>query len=255
MAQVSENRKTQYVRLAHYVRQRPAMLGACVLLGLLAIFAVGAGVSGALGLGSLKSEGVLVERSDSDERAGLNGSEGDLEDRDVEGDSDDRKASGASGREDGAEGAIVVDVTGAVRTPSVVSLEEGARVGDAIEAAGGFAEDADAVRVNRAARLQDGQQVYVPRQGESASGVGRAADAPSSAQGESTAQSGQAALVNINFAGIEELDALPGVGPSTASAIVEDREANGPFASIEDLMRVSGIGEKKFQKLKNSICV
>ena len=61
--------------------------------------------------------------------------------------------------------------------------------------------------------------------------------------------------MNINSAGTDELDALPGVGPSTARAIVEDREANGPFAMPEDLMRVSGIGEKKFAKLKSSICV
>ena len=61
--------------------------------------------------------------------------------------------------------------------------------------------------------------------------------------------------MNINLAGEADLDALPGVGPSTARAIVEDREANGPFSTIEDLMRVSGIGEKKFEKLKSSICV
>lgn len=61
--------------------------------------------------------------------------------------------------------------------------------------------------------------------------------------------------VNINRASESDLDALPGVGPSTARAIVEDRDANGPFSTIEDLMRVSGIGEKKFEKLKSSICV
>lgn len=62
-------------------------------------------------------------------------------------------------------------------------------------------------------------------------------------------------LVNINTAGIEELDSLAGVGPATAQAIVDEREANGPFSSIEDIQRVSGIGEKKFEKLKESICV
>lgn len=62
-------------------------------------------------------------------------------------------------------------------------------------------------------------------------------------------------LVNINTASAEELDALPGVGPSTAAAIVEEREANGPFSSADDLMRVSGIGEKKFAKLKDHVCV
>lgn len=63
------------------------------------------------------------------------------------------------------------------------------------------------------------------------------------------------ALVNINTASLEELDALPGVGPSTAQAIIDDREQNGPFASLEDLMRVSGIGEKKYAKLEALICI
>ena len=109
------------------------------------------------------------------------------------------------------------------------------------------------MRVNRAAKLQDGQQVYVPRMGE-AGGGGSGAVAPdvgASAQGAATADG----PVNINRASESDLDALPGVGPSTARAIVEDRDANGPFSTIEDLMRVSGIGEKKFEKLKSSICV
>jgi len=78
-----------------------------------------------------------------------------------------------------------------------------------------------------------------------------ASDVGVSAQGAATADGS----VNINRASESDLDALPGVGPSTARAIVEDRDANGPFSTIEDLMRVSGIGEKKFEKLKSSICV
>lgn len=87
-----------------------------------------------------------------------------------------------------------------------------------------------------------------------AGGGGSGAVAPdvgASAQGAATADG----PVNINRASESDLDALPGVGPSTAHAIVEDRDANGPFSTIEDLMRVSGIGEKKFEKLKSSICV
>ena len=93
----------------------------------------------------------------------------------------------------------------------------------------------------------------MPRVGE-AGGGGSGAVAPdvgASAQGAATADG----PVNINRASESDLDALPGVGPSTARAIVEDRDANGPFSTIEDLMRVSGIGEKKFEKLKSSICV
>ena len=134
-----------------------------------------------------------------------------------------------------------------------MTLQADSRVGDAIEAAGGFVADADATRVNRAAKLQDGQQVYVPRVGETGGGGPGAVvpDIGASAQGVATAEG----PVNINRASESDLDALPGVGPSTARAIVEDRDANGPFSSIEDLMRVSGIGEKKFEKLKSSICV
>ncbi|WP_019238626.1 MULTISPECIES: ComEA family DNA-binding protein [Enorma] len=154
--------------------------------------------------------------------------------------------------EDGAVSAperIVIDVGGAVAQPGVVELTSGARVVDAIEAAGGLADDADCSSLNRAQVLQDGQKVYVPRAGEAvpaATGSGTDVSAGAGDVG---------ALVNINTASLEELDALPGVGPSTAQAIIDDREQNGPFASIEDLMRVSGIGEKKYAKLEALICI
>ena len=98
--------------------------------------------------------------------------------------------------------------------------------------------------------------MYVPLDGEATPAISD----PSGGAGSGLDAGGGSALdapqlVNINSAGADELDALPGVGPSTARAIVEDREANGPFAMPEDLMRVSGIGEKKFAKLKSSICV
>lgn len=138
---------------------------------------------------------------------------------------------------------IVVDVSGAVEKPTVVELPEGARVYEAIEAAGGVADDADLSALNRAAILSDGEKVYVPTSQET-SGTG--SEGSEAVQGST--------LVNINLAGIDELDTLPGIGPATAQAIVEDREANGRFASTEDLMRVSGIGEKKFEKLASLIC-
>lgn len=147
---------------------------------------------------------------------------------------------------------VVVHVDGAVANPGVYELRsETPRVGDAVDAAGGLAEGADTTSMNLAAPLGDGQKVHVPLQGEEASAeVGDAA-------GSATAGSSDAgsSLVNINSATTEELDSLPGVGPSTAAAIVEDRDANGPFSSPEDLMRVSGIGEKKFAKLRDHVCV
>lgn len=149
---------------------------------------------------------------------------------------------------------LTVHVDGAVASPGVYVVEgELPRVNDAIVAAGGLAEGADTTGLNLAAAVADGDKVHVPLEGEGQpTGVPEpAGSSQASAQG-GTKSSG---LVNINKASVEELDALPGVGQSTAQAIVDDRDANGAFASIEDLMRVSGIGEKKFEKLKGKICV
>ena len=144
---------------------------------------------------------------------------------------------------------VTVDVDGAVVCPGVYELPEGARVKDAVTKAGGLAEDSDTTGVNLAQKLEDGQKVVIPRTGEHMTGVtvgsGAAVEAPGT----------QATLVNINTADIAELDSLPGVGESTARAIVEDREQNGPFTCPEDLMRVSGIGEKKFARLQALVCV
>lgn len=144
--------------------------------------------------------------------------------------------------------ALAVYVSGAVASPGVYELAEGARVCDAVAAAGGLRDDAAAGAVNLARKVADGEQVAVPTNEEAAAGSVSAVDveAPAAAT---------AALVNINTAGVDELDALAGVGPATAQAIVDEREANGPFSSVEDIMRVSGIGEKKFAKLRESTCV
>ena len=144
---------------------------------------------------------------------------------------------------------VYVYVTGAVTNPGVYSLDEGLRVCDAVEAAGGLAEDADASTVNLARVLSDGEHIDLPTKAEVEAAL---------AQGPAGGASGAAAatsLVNINTADASALETLSGVGSATAQAIISDREQNGPFSSIEDLMRVDGIGEKKFAKLKDSICV
>lgn len=144
---------------------------------------------------------------------------------------------------------LVVHVDGAVATPGVVELwGDDLRVCDAVDAAGGLCEDADTALVNLAEPLADGRKVHVPHQGEQA-----IQDVPVSLSPAEVATAG--GLVNINTAGVEELQTLRGVGEVTARAIVEDREQNGPFETPEDLMRVSGIGEKKFAKVKEAICV
>ena len=138
---------------------------------------------------------------------------------------------------------VVVHVDGAVVSPGVYELPAGSRAGDAVAAAGGLAEGADTTAINLAAVLADGEKVYVPLEGEAVT---------SSQEGS---LEGGAAPVNLNTATAEELDGLPGIGEATAQAIIEDREANGPFLSPEDLMRVSGIGEKKFERLEGLVCV
>ena len=207
---------------------------ACTLLGVAAAFLLG--VIGAA------QEPVLIERAATSEAQRMEAESDDADEERVE-----------AGADTGAEGdeieTVVVDVGGAVIEPGVVELDAGSRVADAIEAAGGLAIDADCTTLNQAQLLQDGQKVYVPKEGE--------IDASGALVDSSTQEVGQAAttFVNINTATLEELDALPGVGPATAQAIIDDREANGPFASEEDIMRVSGIGEKKYEKLKGSICI
>ena len=148
---------------------------------------------------------------------------------------------------------MFVHVSGAVVDPGLLELPSGSRVGDAVEAAGGLADDAASDAVNLARILVDGEQVHVPREGEqSGDAAARQAIAAGTAAEGETAKSG---LVDINVAGEAELRALPGIGESIAAKIVADRKANGPFESIEDLKRVSGIGDKRFEAISGLICV
>jgi competence protein ComEA len=153
-------------------------------------------------------------------------------------------------------GPLRVDVAGAVRTPGVYALPPGSVVADAIMAAGGPVEDADLNRVNKAVPVQDGMQVYVPRQAETQppqllnlapTALASAASMPA-ASGE---PGNPARPVNLNTASPAELDTLPGVGPATAQRIIDGR----PYSAIEDLMRVKGIGQATFDKLKDYITV
>jgi competence protein ComEA len=175
-------------------------------------------------------------------------------------------ASGSPASVDGASAATTappaaektwVHVVGAVRHPGLYGLPSGARVNDAVEAAGGFLGDAAEDGVNLARALTDGEQLVVPTADEFAKGGGAAAAAggASVSGGASPGAGAQAAAVNINTATAEQLDALPGVGPATAAKIVAERQANGPFSSAEDLGRVAGIGPKKLADLRTLIVV
>ena len=142
-------------------------------------------------------------------------------------------------------GPVVVHVAGAVARPGVQRLPPGARVIDAVDAAGGLLPEADAGRVNLAAELVDGTQVYVPAVGE----------APPSPPAGGAGGADAGGLVDLNIADLEALDALPGIGPATATAIIEHRERNGPFASVEGLLEVNGIGEAKLAQLRDLVRV
>lgn len=141
---------------------------------------------------------------------------------------------------------LVVDVSGAVKTPSVVELPPDSRVEDAIEAAGGLKKNADITNVNRAAFVSDGEKILIPSKQ-------RAAGSEETVSSSSGGMTG--GKVNINQASSEELQTLNGVGPATAAKIIEYREQNGSFQKIEDIQNISGIGEKTFEKLKAYITV
>ena len=153
------------------------------------------------------------------------------------------------------DGHFVVHVDGAVGKPGVVELTgSDLRVFDAVSLAGGLLDDADTAQVNLAEPLSDGAKIHIPHEGE----LSEQAEQSLSGQAQTSGATGSGKatlLVNINTASSEELQTLNGVGEATANAIIEERERGGPFATPEDLMRVSGIGEKKFAKVKDSICV
>jgi len=155
----------------------------------------------------------------------------------------------------GTAASVTVHVVGAVHRPGVYALAEGSRVRDALAAAGGCVGDAMLEAVNLARILADGEQVRIPTAEEVAAGAVASAGGGTPSTGGPAQSAAVGGKVNINTASVSELDTLPGVGPSTAQKIVDDRTANGPYKRIEDLMRVSGIGEKKFESLKDYVSV
>ncbi|HEX6418951.1 MAG TPA: ComEA family DNA-binding protein [Acidimicrobiales bacterium] len=142
-----------------------------------------------------------------------------------------------------AGGEVVVHVVGAVAEPGVQHLPAGSRVADAVAAAGGASPDADLARINLAAVATDGQQIYVLRVGEPAP--------PPPAGGQAVGDG----PVDVNTATAAQLEELPGVGPATAEAIIAHRDRHGPFASVDDLIDVRGIGEAKLAQIRERATV
>ncbi|MDN5708308.1 MAG: helix-hairpin-helix domain-containing protein [Planococcus sp. (in: firmicutes)] len=137
---------------------------------------------------------------------------------------------------------VMIDVKGAVQNEGLYELPAGSRINDAIEAAGGFLPEADSRSINLAVIVLDESAVYVPKQGEES--VELTAATPGGTE---------PGLINLNTATEDELTELPGIGPAKAAAIVAHRTENGPFKSTEQLMDVTGIGEKSFEKLKEMV--
>jgi len=159
------------------------------------------------------------------------------------------------------ERTIYVHVAGAVESPGVFRLKEGQRVFEAVELARPV-ESADLDALNLALVLRDGDKIYVPRKGEKptlSSSVGFSGDLDPGSRTVNTGTGGGAGdprfPININTANLQELDALPGIGPSLAAAIINYRQEFGPFTSPEDIKKVPGIGEKTYLKLSNLITV
>jgi competence protein ComEA len=140
---------------------------------------------------------------------------------------------------------IVVDVKGEVVSPGVYEFEPGKRLHDAIQMAGGFTENADLLAVNLAAMLHDEMVIYVPKVGE---GVEQSVV-------EMYDQTNQNVKISINSSTIEDLQQLTGIGPAKAAAIKSYIDENGPLQTVEELLNISGIGEKTLEKIRDEITV
>ena len=158
---------------------------------------------------------------------------------------------------------MVVYVCGAVNAPGVYELNAGSRINDAVKAAGGFSPNADTVYVNLAADLKDGMKLYIPTLEETSALADkdrqRTSEAPMTYDIEESESQDQAdspgGLININTASKEQLMTLPGIGEKVAGRIIEYREKNGSFSKTEDIMKISGIKEKLFSKIRDKITV
>lgn len=222
--------------------RKKALVGVVLILG-----AVAASAAFALASPLAAGEVVVVERADAAQAR----ADAAVRDQDV---SVPDAAEGAVGtgasadaEDTGAAAELCVHVDGAVERPGVYSLPAGSRVVDAVEAAGGMAGDARSSGVNLAQVLVDGQQVVIPGADDE---VPPAAAATAVPEGQ-----GAGGPVNVNTAGVAELTTLDGIGEATAEKIIADREANGPFISIDDLKRVSGIGDKKLEAIRDDVCL
>ena len=154
---------------------------------------------------------------------------------------------------------VVIHITGSVKNPGIVKLKEGSRIEDAIEAAGGLTENADITKVNLAYVVEDGTKIKIPSASEEDIGDEDIIDSKSGdniiIEENAVPSNNSTQTININKATEKEFETLPGIGPSLASKIIEYRNQNGKFESIEDIKNVNGIGDNKYEKIKDLITV
>ncbi len=156
------------------------------------------------------------------------------------------------------ENKIIVHITGAVQNEGVVEVKENARVNDVIQSAGGVTEDANLDNVNLAHVVEDGQKIYIPSVHDNSENIDDGdviVQNSNSGVIENIDETSNNGMVNINTANATKLQELPGIGASTAQKIVTYRDKNGKFKSIEDIKNVSGIGEAKYDMIKEQICI
>lgn len=256
MAQNNSKRTTTIERLKHRygLREKSGVVIACfvvvIILAIASYFLTGNGCGVEISRGS--SETNIQDKAKVETE--INSNQG----------SSNHESTSKKSESEEDQTTVIVDVDGAVAAPGVYEIGgSDPRVRDAVAMAGGLAEDADTSQINLASALSDGEKVYIPHQGETVAAPLASATGSSSSVSGTAATGGQSAgenssangLININTATVGELETLPGIGEVTAQTIIKDRETNGLFASTEDLMRVSGIGEKKYEKVKGMICV
>lgn len=153
--------------------------------------------------------------------------------------------------EDSEKDEILIHISGSVKNEKVISLPEGSRIQDAINAAGGLTDEADLTNINLAYILEDGEKIYIPKKGEQ---TDENVDNSNSSLSKNSNNSKQI-KVNINKASQEELEKISGIGPSTALKIINYRKENGKFTSKEDIKNVPGIGDIKYENIKDYIYV
>ena len=143
------------------------------------------------------------------------------------------------------EETIIIHIAGCVENEGVYEIKKDSRISDAIDISGGLTSDANIKSINLAQKLNDGQKIYIPNINEDIEEY----------KGDDTNLFEYNELININTATQTQLETLPGIGPSTADKIIQYRKENGNFKNIEDIKNVSGIGDSKYENIKDKICV